>query len=89
MPDDRFIWDEERIIMSENDTNTSIDLSEIPEITDISKGRKNPFAGRFKDGYTIIVEHQDHDEVITVKKTRRAKIGASNEHQPSGSAVQS
>ena len=58
--------------MSNNDT--AIDFSDIPEITDISRGRKNPFAGRFKDGYTIIVEHQDYDEVITVKKTRRAKV---------------
>jgi len=57
--------------MSMNDA--TIDFSDIPEITDISKGRKNPFAGRFKDGYTIIVEHQDYDEVITVKKTRQAK----------------
>ena len=71
--------------MSENET--SIDFSDIPEITDISKGRKNPFAGRFRDGYTIIVEHKDYDEVITVKKTRRAKRVASNEQQPSGSTV--
>ena len=71
--------------MSENET--SIDFSDIPEITDISKGRKNPFAGRFKDGYTIVVEHKEYDEVITVKKTRRAKRLASTEQQPSGSTV--
>ena len=58
--------------MIENDT--SIDLSEIPEITGVLKGRKNPFAGRFKDGYTIIVEHKDYDEIITIRKTRRAKL---------------
>ena len=54
-----------------------IDYSDIPEITDFSKGRKNPFAGKFKNGYTIIVEHKDYDEVITVTKTRRDK---SNDH---------
>ena len=51
----------------------SIDLSDIPEITDFSKGRKNPFAGMFKNGYTITVEHKDFDEVITVQKTIRNK----------------
>ena len=71
--------------MSKN--NATIDFSDIPEITDISKGRKNPFAGRFKDGYTIIVEHQDYDEVITVRKTRRAKRVAGNEQQSTESAV--
>ena len=48
-------------------------ISDIPEITDISKAVKNPFAGRFKGGYTIIVEHKDYDEVITIKKTVREK----------------
>jgi len=71
--------------MSKKDAN--IDFSDIPEITDISKGRKNPFAGRFKDGYTIVVEHQDYDEVITVKKTRRAKKVVSNEQRTTKSAV--
>jgi hypothetical protein len=50
-----------------------IDLSDISEITDFSKGIRNPFAGMFKDGYTIIVEHADFDEEITVQKTRREK----------------
>ena len=40
-----------------------IDLSDIPEITDFRKGRKNPFAGRFKDGYTVIVEREGYNEV--------------------------
>ena len=60
--------------MHKHDEN--IDLSDIPEITDFSKGRKNPFAGRFKDGYTIVIEHKDFEEVITVKKTRRDKKSA-------------
>ena len=41
----------------------SIDLSDIPEITDFSKGRKNPFAGMFRDGYTVIVEREGYNEV--------------------------
>jgi hypothetical protein len=56
-----------------NDNDSDIDFSDIPEITDFSKARKNPFAGKFKDGYTIIVEHKDYDEIITVKKTRKYK----------------
>jgi len=59
--------------MHEHDED--IDFSDIPEITDFSKGRKNPFAGQFKNGYTIIVEHEDYNEVITVKKTRQDKNG--------------
>ena len=51
----------------------NINYDDIPKITDFSKGRKNPFAGKFKNGYTIIVEHKDYDEIITVKKTIRKK----------------
>jgi len=40
---------------------------------DFSKATKNPHAGKFKDGYTIIVEHKDYDEVITVKKTKKSR----------------
>jgi len=58
-----------QIILDDEDIN----YEDIPKITDFTKGRKNPFAGRFKDGYTIIVEHKDHDEIIEVKKTRRKK----------------
>jgi hypothetical protein len=53
--------------------NETINYDDIPKITDFSKGRKNPFAERFKNGYTIIVEHKDYDEIIEVKKTRRMK----------------
>jgi len=58
--------------------DNDIDLTDIPEITDFSKGRKNPFAGMFKDGYTIVVEHSDFDEIITVKKTKHDKIAKNN-----------
>jgi hypothetical protein len=53
--------------------NELINYDDIPKITDFSKGRKNPFAGKFKNGYTIIVEHNDYDEIIEVKKTRCKK----------------
>jgi len=50
-----------------------INYDDIPEITDFSKGKKNPYAKLFKDGYTITIEHEDYDEIITIKKTRREK----------------
>jgi hypothetical protein len=56
-----------------NINEEGIDLSDIPEITDFSKGRKNPFAGMFKDGYTIVIEHEDYNEEITVTKKRLGK----------------
>ena len=40
---------------------------------DFSNAIKNPHAGKFKDGYTIVVSHQDYDEVITVKKEKKPK----------------
>ena len=55
--------------------DNDINYDDIPKITDFSKGRKNPFAGRFKKGYTIIVEHKDFNEVITVNKTKQDKNG--------------
>jgi hypothetical protein len=55
--------------------NDEINFEDIPELTaeDFAKGVRNPFAGKFKDGYTIIVEHTDYDEIITVAKRRRPK----------------
>ena len=40
---------------------------------DFSNAVKNPHAGKFKNGYVIIVEHKDYDEIITVKKTTKPK----------------
>ena len=40
---------------------------------DFSNAVRNPHAGKFKDGYTIIVEHKDYDEIISVKKTKIPK----------------
>ena len=50
-----------------------INYDDIPEITNFSKARKNPFADKLKNGYTIVVEHEDYEEVVKVKKTRRKK----------------
>jgi len=56
-----------------NNQEKPIDLSDIPEVTDISAAVRNPFAGVFKNGYTIRIEHDDYDEIVTVKRTRREK----------------
>jgi hypothetical protein len=66
------VFDDDNAIYFNDESHSQdedINYDDIPKITDFSKGRKNPFAGRFKDGYTIIVEHKDHNEIITVKKT--------------------
>ena len=58
-----------------NKKNEDINFDDIPELTkeDFVKAIKNPFAGKFKDGYTIVVEHNDYDEIITVSKKRQKK----------------
>jgi len=43
---------------------------------DFSNAVRNPHAGKFKDGYTIIVEHKDYNEVITITKSRKPKEGS-------------
>ena len=40
---------------------------------DFSNAVRNPHAGKFKDGYTIIVEHKDCDEIITITKSKKPK----------------
>ena len=45
---------------------------------DFSDAVKNPHAGKFKDGYTIVVSHKDYDEVIIVKKEKKPKGDNSN-----------
>jgi len=42
---------------------------------DFSNAVKNPHAGKLRDGYTIVVEHNDYDEIITIKKTIKQKSG--------------
>ena len=64
-----------KIVEQPKDIDEDINFGDIPEITDFSKAIKNPFAGKFKDGYTIIVERKDFDEVITVSKVRQDKNG--------------
>jgi len=50
------------------------------------KREKNPHAGKFKDGYTIVVEHKDYDEVITVTKEKKLKKESREEATASTSA---
>ena len=40
---------------------------------DFSNAMKNPHAGKFKDGYTIVVEHKDYDEIIKITKEKKVK----------------
>lgn|GEM_PF-1223193 len=40
-----------------------INYDDIPPVTDFSNWRKNPFAGKFKNGYTVIVELEGYNEV--------------------------
>jgi len=52
------------------------DCHDIPEITDWSKAvRKSSFAEARKNGYTIIVERKDHNEIIEIKKRWEDKEG--------------
>ena len=42
--------------------NTNIDFSDIPEITDFSKGRKNPHAEKIKkEGYSVTIRYSPED----------------------------
>ncbi|MCL2526960.1 MAG: hypothetical protein FWE42_00980 [Defluviitaleaceae bacterium] len=52
--------DAKSMIMHEDE---DINFDDIPEITDFTNWRKNPFAGKFKDGYTVIVEREDYNEI--------------------------
>jgi len=40
---------------------------------DFSNAIKNPFAKSMKKGYTIIIEHDNYNEIIEVKKTIQEK----------------
>jgi len=53
----------------------SPDCHDIPEITDWSKAIPNPHAGRRKDGYTIVIEHENFNEIIDIKKSWEDKEG--------------
>jgi len=67
--------------MSKSIICDKINYDDIPELTkeDFARGVKNPLAGKLKKGYTIIVEHADHDEIITVtKKKRKKEAGAAS-----------
>jgi len=53
---------------------------------DFSNAVKNPHAGKFKEGYTIVVSHQDYDEVITVKKEKKPNRSNNITTEPAVSA---
>ena len=40
---------------------------------DFSNATRNPHAKKLENGYTIVIEHKDYNEVITVKKSKQAK----------------
>ena len=40
---------------------------------DFSNAVRNPHAGKLKNGYTIIVEHKEYDEIITITKSKKTK----------------
>ena len=42
-----------------------IKFDDIPEITDFSNWRKNPFAGQFKNGFTVVIERERYNEIST------------------------
>jgi len=46
---------------------------------DFPNAIKNPYADRLKNGYTIIVERKDHDEVTSITKSKRQKKNESKE----------
>ena len=53
-----------------------IDLSDIPEITDISTARRNPYAERLrKDGYTIVV-NVSPEEIAAMTERAIEKINS-------------
>jgi len=47
----------------------ALDIDDMPEITDFSKGRKNPFASRIKEtGYTVrVTEHYSPEQLANSK----------------------
>ena len=48
--------------------NIPIDLSDIPEITDLSNARKNPFAEKIrKNGYSVTIHYSPEDVAARTK----------------------
>ena len=57
----------------------SIDLSDIPEITDFSKGRKNPYYERImKHGFSITEHYTAEDVAEIIKGTCTRNIDVLN-----------
>jgi len=40
----------------------------------LEKPRQNPFAGKFNGKYTVIVEHDEHNELIEVQVSESNEI---------------
>jgi len=53
---------------------------------DFSNAIENPHAGKLKNGYTIVINHKDYDEVITITKSMHQKTD-NEEKSTVGSAV--
>jgi hypothetical protein len=45
------------------DEDSMIDYSDIPKVSNFTNVRKNPYAARRKDGYTVIIEREGYNEV--------------------------
>lgn len=61
------------------DNNFGIDLSEIPEISGLSKGRKNPHAEKIKkEGYSITIRYSPeevfNDQIDDTKEVIQALV---------------
>ena len=55
--------------MNENKNERTIDLSDIPEITDFSTARKNPYFKRIMEHGFSITEHYSPEDVKSMVKS--------------------
>ena len=56
-----------------NTSNIPIDLSDIPEITDFSKAKKNPYAEKIKKhGYSVIIRYSPADVAAMTERNINA-----------------
>ena len=65
---------------------SSIDIRDMPEITDFSKGRKNPFAEIIKkEGYSVTIHYSPQDvadgNIDDIKDIVQALIGLMTESE--------
>jgi hypothetical protein len=67
-----------------NDYDEDINFDDIPEITDFSNAIKNPFAGKFKDGFRFRIHHGPPDggwdeEKFVKREDMKAEISKAEE----------